>query len=95
MGVLGHASAASGKKGDALKILEELKEMSKHKYVSPYDLAILYIGLGDKDRAIEELSKAHEERAGWVIYIKAEPLFDPLRSDPRFVDLLRSMGLSN
>ncbi|GAC1396043.1 MAG: hypothetical protein NVSMB56_10510 [Pyrinomonadaceae bacterium] len=92
MGLLGHSYAASGKRSDALKILNELKEMSKHSYVSPYDLAILYIGLGDKDQAIEQLNKAYEERAGWIIYLRVEPLFDPLRSDPRFSDLVRRIG---
>jgi serine/threonine-protein kinase len=93
LGFLGHAYAASGRRGEALKILEELKEMSRQKYVSPYDMAVLYVGLGEKDRAIEQLNKAYEERAGWVIYLKVEPLFDPLRSDVRFTDLLRRMGL--
>ncbi|MEK6324038.1 MAG: protein kinase [Acidobacteriota bacterium] len=93
LGALGHAYAASGRRGEALKILDELKEMSKQKYVSPYDMAVLYTGLGEKDRAIEQLNKAYEERAGWVISLKVEPLFDPLRSDPRFADLVRRMSL--
>ncbi|MEK6288400.1 MAG: tetratricopeptide repeat protein [Acidobacteriota bacterium] len=95
LGLLGHAYASSNRRGEALKILDELKEMSRHAYVPPYDLAVLYTGLGEKDRAIEQLKKAYEERTGMIINLKVEPLFDPLRSDPRFVDLLRSMGLSN
>jgi len=66
--------------------------MSKQKYVSPYDLAVLYTGLGENERAIEQLGKAHKERAGWTINLKVEPLFDPLRSDPRFTDLLQQIG---
>jgi tetratricopeptide (TPR) repeat protein len=94
LGVLGHAYAASGRRGEALKILEELKEMSRQKYVSPYDLAVLYTGLGEKDRAIEQLHKAYQDRGnGLFIELKVEPLFDPLRSDPRFADLLQRMGL--
>jgi TolB-like protein/Tfp pilus assembly protein PilF len=93
LGFLGHAYAASGKRAEALKILEELKEMSRQKYVSSYDLAVLYIGLGEKERAIEQLNKAYEDRAGWIINLKVEPLFDPLRLDRRFADLLRRMGL--
>jgi len=65
--------------------------MSKQAYVSSYDLAILYVGLGDKDRALEQLNKAYEERAGFIIYLNVEPLFDPLRSDPRFAELVRKM----
>ena len=94
LGVLGHAYAASGRRGEALRILEELKEMSKQKYVSPYDLAVLYTGLDEKDLAIEQLQKEYQERgSGLFIDLKVEPLFDPLRSDPRFADLLRTMGL--
>jgi tetratricopeptide (TPR) repeat protein len=96
LGVLGHAYAASGRRAEALKILAELSEMSRQKYVSPFDLAVLYTGLGEKDRAIEQLQKQYQERgSGLFIDLKVEPLFDPLRSDPRFADLLRSMGLGN
>ncbi|MEO8436480.1 MAG: winged helix-turn-helix domain-containing protein, partial [Pyrinomonadaceae bacterium] len=91
LAVLGYAQAAAGRKGEALKVLDELKAMSKQKYVSPYDLAVLYTGLGEKDRALEQLSKAYEERAGWIINLKVEPLFDPLRSDPRFAELVRRL----
>jgi TolB-like protein/Flp pilus assembly protein TadD len=93
LAALGHTYAVSGRKGEALKILDELKEMSGQKYVSPYDLAVLYTGLGEKERAVEQLGKAYEERAGWIINLKVEPLFDPLRSDPRFADLVRRFGL--
>jgi tetratricopeptide (TPR) repeat protein len=93
LGLLGHAYATSGRRTEALKILAELEEMSTQKYVSPYDMAVLYTGLGEKDRAIEQLNKAYEQRAGWVINLKVEPLFDPLRSDPRFADIVRRMSL--
>jgi tetratricopeptide (TPR) repeat protein len=93
LAALGHTYAVAGRRGEALKILDELKEMSRQKYVSPYDLAVLYTGLGEKDQAIEQLSKAYEERAGWIINLKVEPLFDPLRSDPRFADLVRRLRL--
>lgn len=66
-------------------------EMSKQAYVSPYDLAILYVGLGDKNRAMEQLNRAYDDRAGWLIYLNVEPVFDPLRSDPRFADLVSRM----
>jgi DNA-binding winged helix-turn-helix (wHTH) protein len=49
--------------------------------------------LGEKERAIEQLGKAYEVRAGWIINLKVEPLFDPLRSDPRFADIMRRVGL--
>jgi len=92
MGLVGHADAVSGRRDEALKILKELKEVSAHKSVSPYDLAMVYTGLGDKDNAINHLNRAYEERAGWIIAIKVEPMFDPLRSDPRFADLQRRLN---
>ncbi len=91
LSLLGHAYAASGKQAEAQRILAELNEMSKQAYVSPYDLAILYVGLGDKNRAMEQLNRAYDDRAGWLIYLNVEPIFDPLRSDPRFADLISRM----
>jgi len=89
--MLGHAYANSGKQGEAQKLLAELNQMSTQTYVSPYDLAILYVGLGDKDRALAQLNKAYDDRAGWIIYLKVEPIFDPLRSDSRFTELVDRM----
>ena len=90
---LGRAYAASGKKVEAQKILTELKEMAKQTYVSSYDLAILYVGLGDNEHALEQLNKAYEDRAGWIMDINVEPVFDSLRSDPRFAELVSRMKL--
>lgn len=69
-----------------------LSAMSRQRYVSPLDLAIVYIGLGDKEQTFEQLEKAFEDRAGWLINLKVEPRFDGLRSEPRFQDLLRRVG---
>jgi len=77
-----------------LKILHELEEMSRHKQVASYDLALLYTGLGERDEAIEQLNRAYEDRSGFIIYLGVEPQFDPLRSDPRYTELLRRMNLS-
>ncbi|MDQ3012837.1 MAG: hypothetical protein M3X11_19285, partial [Acidobacteriota bacterium] len=92
LGALGHVYAASGKKRDAMKTLERLNEMSKQRYVSPLDLALVYTGLGHKEQALDQLDKAYEDRAGWLINLKVEPRFDSLRSEPRFQDLLRRVG---
>ena len=67
--------------------------MAQEKHVSPFDLAILYTGLGEKHLALEQLDKAVEERVGFIINLKVEPLFDPLHSEPRFPDLVRRLGL--
>jgi hypothetical protein len=62
--------------------------------VSPYQLALVYAGLGEKERAFESLEKAKVERSTLLTYLKMDPRFDSLRPDPRFQDLLRRMGLA-
>ncbi len=76
-----------------MRHLEVLKKLSEREYVSPTFLADDYIRLGDKDRAMEWLEKGYKERASAIPYLKVDPMYDPLRSDPRFQDLLRRIGL--
>jgi TolB-like protein/Tfp pilus assembly protein PilF/predicted Ser/Thr protein kinase len=93
---LGYAYAIDGKKAEAQRVLDRLNEISKQKYVPAGYRAMIYIGLGEKDKAFEWLEKSYEERyaiAEGVADIKVDPVFDPLRSDPRFADLLRRMNL--
>ena len=94
--VLGYAYAMAGKRDKAQKILDELKGLSKqpHRYVSPFDFALIYMGLGDKDLAFEWLEKTYEERADILQHIRVSPRYDSLRSDPRFDALLRRMKLA-
>jgi hypothetical protein len=91
---LGHVYAVSGKTGEARKVLEELMETSTRRYVSPYSIATIYAGCGEKDLAFRWLERAYEERSGWLAWLKPEPVSDPLREDPRFGDLLRRMGVA-
>jgi TolB-like protein/Tfp pilus assembly protein PilF len=91
---LGHAFAASGKRDDALKTLEQLKEISRQRYVQAYSFAIIYAGLGEKDKAFQWLERSYQEHAPRMIRLKVDPFLDNLRSDPRFDDLLRRIGLS-
>jgi TolB-like protein/Flp pilus assembly protein TadD len=92
---LGHAYALSGNRAAAQKLLGELRERSSRGYSLPWVIAVVYIGLGDKDHAFEWLQKAVEERnIGLMEWIKVSPMFDPVRSDPRFTDLLRRMNLA-
>ena len=93
LSALGYAYAASGKKGKAQEILEELKELSKQRYVSPYWIAILYAGLGDNKNALEWLERAYSERSGGMVWLVAEPQWDNLRPDPHFQDMLRRVNL--
>ncbi len=90
---LGHAYALAGERDKALKSLAELREISKQRYVSPYHFAVVYAGLGDKDKAFAWLDKAFQDRSFFLIWLKVEPLFDSLHDDARFADLLRRIGL--
>jgi TolB-like protein/Tfp pilus assembly protein PilF len=92
LGALGHTYAASNNKDGALKILGELIEMSKRRYVSPYNMALIYAGLDDKEQAFGWLRKSYEERSGWLAWIKVEPQLDNLRQEPRFTKLVRDIG---
>ena len=90
---LGWAHARAGNIPEAKQILNQLEEISGQSYVFPFAFAFIYIGLGDKDQAFMWLEKDYEQRGNPMVFLKAEPLFDPLRSDPRFHALLRRVGL--
>jgi Tfp pilus assembly protein PilF len=90
---LGYAYAVSGKRAEAHEIIRELQEQSRQKYVSPYFLAVIYSGLGEKDQAFARLEEAYQERHPYLTLLKVEPVFDNLRSDPRYAELLRKVGL--
>src|SRR5207249_2098187 len=92
LGILGHAYAGSGKRAEAQKVLGELKEMSKRGYVSPFFIALIHVGLGEKEQAFECLEKALEDRSEWMTWLKVYPQLDSLRSDPRFTELMRRVG---
>jgi TolB-like protein len=91
---LGHGYATAGKRDEARAVLAHLDTLSKQKYVSPYDMAIVHVGLGENNQAFQWLKKALEERSVWMGYLKVEPQFDLLRSDSRFSELLRRVGLT-
>jgi adenylate cyclase len=90
---LGHAYAASGEIEKAMKVINELKELSKNEYVSPYYIASIYAGLDQKDKAFQCLEEAYEKSDTYMIYLKVDPSVDSLRSDPRFTELLKRIGL--
>ena len=90
---LGHAYAVSGRHAEARKVIDQLAQLSKRKYVSPYFIAVIYAGLGERDQMFAWLEKAYQERHPFMTLISVEPVFDPVRSDPRFVQLVRRVGL--
>jgi adenylate cyclase len=95
-GYLGWAYGVAGQRDEALKVLDTLKERAKQEPVDPTAFAFIYAGLGEKDQAIEWLQKAYEEPAGsWeLMWLKVEFMYDSLRSDPRFTELLKKVGLA-
>jgi eukaryotic-like serine/threonine-protein kinase len=90
---LAHTFGAAGRTEEASQVLQELTELAKQKYVAPYFLAGIHIGLGENDRAMEYLEKSYQEHSHWLIYLHIDPSMDGLRDDPRFQDLLRRVGL--
>jgi eukaryotic-like serine/threonine-protein kinase len=88
-----HVYGVSGKRAEAQKELATLLELQKAKFVSPYFLAMAYSGLGDKEKAFSWLETSFRDRADWMTYLKVDPALDPLRSDPRFADLMHRVGL--
>ncbi len=91
LGDIGHVLALAGHRAEATRVLKDLLERSKHTYVSARDIAIIYVGLGNRAEAIRWLDKAYEDGEG-MKELMVEPRFDPLRSDPRFQDLMRRIG---
>jgi tetratricopeptide (TPR) repeat protein len=93
LALLGYAHARLGERNEALRILDELGAVSKRSSVTAFFFALLYAGLDDKDQAFIWLEKACVERFNRLAYIKVEALWNPLRSDSRFAELLRRVGI--
>jgi len=90
---LAHTLATATRRKEAIQILDDLTKLTKQKYVAPYFFAGIHVGLGEDDRALEYLEKSYEEHSHWLIYLHIDPSMDGLRSNPRFQDLLRRVGL--
>ena len=93
LALLGHLHAVSGQRAAANKIVLQLQQIGKDRYVPSLYVAMVYTGLGDKDEAFAWLDKAYAERCEYLVYLPTEPIADPLRSDPRFPALLQRLGL--
>jgi len=89
----GYILARAGRRDDAMKALEDLRRLNQPRRPSPFQVALIYVGLDDMDRAFEWLDKAVDARNWETPMIKANPIFEPIRSDPRFPALLRRIGL--
>jgi serine/threonine-protein kinase len=90
---LGHAQARAGRKKEAERVISRLEELSKQQYVSPYQTAVIYAGLDNRKMALDELEKSRAERFNWLPFVQVDPVFKSLRSDARFIELAKSLGL--
>jgi len=90
---LGYVRARLGQREEARRILQQLAEASKQRYTPALAFAVVHLGLGEHDQALNWLEKAYEERFNRLAYLRREPVWDPLRSDARFIDLLRRINL--
>ena len=89
----GNALGMAGDKAEAKRILEELSARSKSEYVSAFEMALVHMGMGATDQALEWLEKAYLERSDWLVHINVTPIFDPVRSQSRLIELVKKMDL--
>lgn len=89
----GHALAVSGDAAGARKVLTDLQHLAQSRYVSSLYFAAIHLGLGEKSQALDGLELAYKERNDYLAYLGVDPLADPLRSDPRFQQLLAKIGV--
>jgi TolB-like protein/DNA-binding winged helix-turn-helix (wHTH) protein/Tfp pilus assembly protein PilF len=91
---LAHAYGVTGRRSDTLRLIDDLKKLSGRRYVASFDMAIAWLGLGDKERTLAALEKAVADRSPRLLFLMVDPRFDAVRSDPRFQTLIRRVGPS-
>jgi len=84
--------ARNGQRDYARETLKELDRLARQRFVTPFCQALVYLGLREDSKAIDWLEKAYQERSIWVAWLKVEPMYDPLRSNPRFQALYNKMN---
>ena len=89
---LGHVYAVTGRSKEAGRLIDELVKQSREGYVSPYFFGLIAVGRGELDRAVALLNQAADERSTLLVYVRMDPRFVPVRSDPRFAALVRRLG---
>jgi tetratricopeptide (TPR) repeat protein len=90
---LAHARALAGDSGRASRTLADLRDLSLSRFVPSYDLALIHLGLGGIEEALDQLERAFDERSSWLIHVNIDPRLAPLRDHRRFLDLVRRVGL--
>jgi tetratricopeptide (TPR) repeat protein len=90
---LGRAYVLAGQRAEAQRTVDQVHELAKTRYVSPYYFVPVYVALNDPDRAFAWLERSYRERPWWMVLLNVDPRLDPIRTDPRFLDLTRRVGL--
>ena len=90
---IGHVHVAAGDRRAAERVIGELQQEAARRYVSPFEIALIYVGIGDTNRAFEWLDKAYADRSDLLVYLKVDPRLDPIRSDRRFGELVARVGI--
>jgi tetratricopeptide (TPR) repeat protein len=93
MAALGHTYVMAGQRDEALGVLADMKQLAASRHVSSYHFAIIQAALGEKDEAFEWLEKSYSAREEALVWLKVDPRLDEIRTDPRFIDLQRRVGL--
>jgi hypothetical protein len=91
-GLLGYAYAKSGNRTKAESTIAELNQMSSRRFVEPFAPALVYLGLGDNKRALDLLEETYKERSQEMLWLKVDKIYEPLRSEPRFIALMKKVG---
>jgi hypothetical protein len=94
LAAMGHVLAKSGRVAEAVRVIAELNDMGARAYVAPFNMALVHAGLEQREETIEWLEKAYADHSMWLIFVNAYPIFDFLRSDPAFQDLVGRMGFT-
>ena len=89
---LGYAHGVTGDRARAMAAIDELKALSLKGYVPPFNLALVYLGLGDRARALDYLEQAYDVNSQWMPYLRGDRTFDSLRSEPRFQALMKKLN---
>lgn len=92
---LGRVLAKAGRTSEARRILDQFQERGKHAYVSPVNAARIYLGLNETEAALDSIEQSYNDRSIGLIWLYADPVFDEIREEPRFQDVLRKTGLAD
>jgi tetratricopeptide (TPR) repeat protein len=93
IGAIGYAHAVSGDRAKAEQVLHDLDDLAKRRYVTPNAYFLVYLGLGEKEKALDWLEKCYQDQDGACWFLKVDQLYDPLRNDARFQTLVKKVGL--